>query len=170
MKISGWKHSNEKLIFIGNRLYKNIFYSASILIFLFVSSLIFLLVSSAFNQVGISAKKSSMGDTISGCVVLIILLIIAWILFRSASYDDKYIDTNKRILYTKQGSTIRLSDIESIVGIEQYINGRYHGKKFVYLLNGQTEAPRGTQEVSHVILEKQEQEAFYIAFMSLLKS
>jgi hypothetical protein len=165
MKIAGWKNNHGKLIFVGNKLYKSIFYGVSILIFLFVFSVVY--------QVVASAQKSSMGDTIAGCITLIILLVIAWGLFRYASYDDKYIDITKRVLCTKQGNswrTIRLSDIDSIIGIEQYINGHYHGKKFVYLLNGQTEAPRGIQEVSHVIFEKQEQEAFYVAFMSLLKS
>jgi hypothetical protein len=165
MKMAGWKHNNGRLIFVGNSLYKAIFYGVSLLIFLFVSFVVY--------QMFASVQKSSMGDTIAGCIVLFVLLVIAWGLFRYASYDDKYIDINKRFLYTKQGNswrTIRLSDIDSIIGIDQYINGRYHGKKFVYLLNGQTEAPRRTQEVSHVIFNKQEQETFYVAFMSLLKA
>jgi hypothetical protein len=165
MKITGWKHNNGKLVFVGNALYKAIFYGVSSLIFLFVLFVAYQMVA--------SAQKSSMGDAIAGCIVLIILLVIAWGLFRYASCDDKYIDITKRVLCTKKGNswrTIRLSDIDSIIGIEQYINGHYHGKKFVYLLNGQTEAPRRTQEVSHVIFEKREQEAFYVAFMNLLKS
>jgi hypothetical protein len=166
--IPHWKLKGDQYIYTKNSGFKIIAYSIAIVMLLIALAIIKSLIGTLISGKGFT----STGDLIATIIAAILLLLIGYMLFSSANKNDKYIDLKNQTLNLKSGKTwkaIPFSQITAIVPIDKYINNRFHGTFYCYLLNGQNEPVRNQQEISDHFYEKATQQLFYTNMKSLLE-
>jgi hypothetical protein len=166
--IPHWKLKGHRYVYLKNRGFKITAYCIAIILFLFAIGVVKSLISALLS----GTNHTATGDLIGGGVAALLFLLVGYILFSSANKNDKYIDLKNQTLNLKNGKgwkTVSFSQIQTIVPIEKYINGHYHGVFYAYLLNGQNEPVRNEQEISDTIFDNAAQLLFYTNMKSVLQ-
>jgi hypothetical protein len=164
-KLLGWSQKEHIWRYTKNTGMKITMYLIGAILIVLAGLLLFSLIKSGFGN-------AKLGDTIGGFIAILLFLFVGWIMIGSVGSDDKYIDTQAKTLnmkVSKNWKAIPFSEISHISSFEKYINNRYNGTVFVYMLNNQTEPNRRQQELSDAIFSKADQEKFYNTISTILE-